>query len=65
MGERDQVQVELIKLITGERLLRLIDLQSGLALEKKLDPALAVAGQKERLFRIFDAALARAALTAA
>ncbi|HEV3272054.1 MAG TPA: hypothetical protein VGZ93_07730 [Candidatus Methylacidiphilales bacterium] len=65
MGNRDKIQIELIKLAGGERLLRLTDLPSGLALEKKINPGQSVLRQKERLFSVFEAALARAELTAA
>ncbi len=61
----DNIQINLIKLAGGERLLRLVDLPSGLALEKKLDPLQPVARQKEQLFGIFNAALAQAKLAAA
>jgi len=62
MLDRDKIQFDLVKLLTGERLLRLTDPQSGLALEKKLDPAQGVVPQKERLLKVFEAALARAEL---
>ena len=65
MALRDKIQVELIKLIDGERLLRLTEPQSGLSLEKKLDPKQPVVRQKERLLGVFEAALARAELSAA
>jgi len=65
MGHRNKIQVDLIKLVSGERLLRLTDLPSGLVLEKKLDPGQAVVRQKERLFGVFEAALAQAELTPA
>ena len=65
MANRDKIQVDLIKLAGGERLLRLTDLPSGLALEKKVDPRQPVLRQKERLFSVFEAALTRAELTAA
>jgi hypothetical protein len=48
----------LVKLLSGGRILRLSELPSGLALEKKLAPTDAVVPQKERLFRAFAAALA-------
>ena len=57
--------MELIKLLTGERLLRLIDKKSGLALEKQIDPTQPVLRQKERLFGVFEAALAKAETLAA
>jgi hypothetical protein len=65
MFDRNKIQVDLIKLADGERLLRLTEPQSGLCLEQKLDPQKPVTLQKERLFGVFDAALARAELMAA
>ena len=65
MVDRKNIQMDLIKLVGGERLLRLTEPQSGLALEMKLDARKPVASQKEKLFAVFDAALARAALAAA
>jgi len=65
MVNRDKIQIDLIKLISGERLLRLTEPLSGLALEKKLDPKQPVVRQRERLFSVFEAALARAELSAA
>jgi len=65
MSHRDKIQVDLIKLVSGERLLRLTYLPSGLVLEKTLDPQQAVVSQQERLFGVFEAALAQAELTPA
>jgi len=65
MGHRNKIQVDLIKLVGGDRLMRLTYLPSGLVLEKKLDPKQAVVRQKERLFGVFEAALAKADLTPA
>jgi hypothetical protein len=65
MVDRDRIQCDLIKLLNGERNLRLTEPQSGLSLEKKLSPADAVVRQKERLMGVFEAALARAELTKA
>ena len=65
MVDRTKIQMDLIKLVTGERLLRLTEPQSGLALEKKLDPQKSVAAQKQKLFGVFEAALSRAELAAA
>jgi hypothetical protein len=65
MIERGQIQIDLIKLVNGERLLRLTEPQSGLSLEKKLDARQPVVRQKERLLAVFEAALARAELSAA
>src|ERR1039458_5420152 len=65
MVDRDKIQFDLIKLAGGGRILRLTEPQSGLALEKKIAPAGAVARQKERHLRAFEAALARVELAAA
>lgn len=65
MADRKNIQIDLIKLMGGERLLRLTESQSGLSLEKKLDPKKPVASQKEKLLGVFDAALARAELVVA
>ena len=59
MENNRQIQVDLVKLASGERLLRLSEATSGLSLEKRLDPRLPVVHQKERLMRAFEAALAR------
>ena len=39
MIDRAHIQFDLIKLVSGERLLRLTEPQTGLSLEKKLNPA--------------------------
>lgn len=65
MVDRDKIQFDLVKLVSGERVMRLTEPRSGLTLEKKLAPADAVVSQRERLLRVFEAALARAeAMTA-
>jgi hypothetical protein len=60
MTGHDKIQFDLVKLLNGERILRLTDPQSGLSLEKKLTPGEAIVRQKGRLLAIFDAALAKA-----
>jgi hypothetical protein len=65
MDRRREIQVDLIKLVGGERLLRMTYGPLGLALEKKLDPDEAVVRQKNRLFAVFEVALAKAELSAA
>lgn len=65
MIDRSKIQIDLLKLRSGERLLRLTESQSGLSLEKKLDAKQSLVRQKERLFGVFEAALARAELNAA
>jgi hypothetical protein len=63
MIDREKIQMELIKLKDGERLLRLTEPQSGLSLERKLHPKRPVADQKKQLLSVFEAALARVELT--
>ena len=65
MADRATIQFDLVKLVGGGRILRLTEPQSGLTLEKKLAPADAVVRQKEKLLRVFEAALARAEMMAA
>jgi hypothetical protein len=63
MVDQDKIQFDLVRLLNGERILRLTDPRSGLSLEKKLKPAEAVVRQKDLLLQVFEAALARAELT--
>lgn len=65
MIDRATIQFDLVKLAGGGRILRLTEPQSGLTLEKKLAQADAVVRQKEKLLRVFEAALARAEMAAA
>jgi hypothetical protein len=58
MLNRDQIQIESTKLASGERVLRLTELESGYVLEKKLDGRVSVVRQKQQLVRMFEAALA-------
>ena len=62
---RAEIQIELVNLSGGERLFRLVDPASGLALERKLDATQPVHRQKEQLLDVFESALKRAALTPA
>lgn len=59
MKARRHIQVDLVKLVGGERLLRLTEAQSGLSLEKKLGPKEAVVRQKQKLLEAFEEVLAR------
>jgi hypothetical protein len=63
--ERDRFEIELVRLPGGDRLLRLADPMSGLALERKLDAARPVHDQKQQLLGIFERALKDVQLTAA
>ena len=48
-----EIQIDLVKLAEGTRLLRLTDPESRLSLEKSLDPRLPLLAQKERWVRAF------------
>jgi hypothetical protein len=65
VANRDTIQIELVKLPGGERLLRLAEPLSGLALERKLDATWSVHEQKKQLLDVFEIALKRAELTVA
>ncbi len=58
----NRIQIELVKLATGARLLRLTEPTSGLALERTLDPKVPVSAQKVALAKVFQAALDQAQL---
>ena len=62
VANTNTIQIELIKLATGARLLRLTEPTSGLALERKLDPKVLVSAQKVALAKVFQAALDQAQL---
>ena len=53
------IEMLLLKLADGARILRLSDPESGLCLEKRLDPAQSVARQKERWAQAITAMLER------
>lgn len=65
VSDADNIEVELIKLANGARLLRFTDPKSGLTVERKLDPTASVSGQKDALAKVFQAAVAQANLTVA
>jgi hypothetical protein len=65
MLDNRKTRLDLIKLATGERVLRLTDLQSGFSLEKTLSGGDIIARQKDRLVLMLEAALARAGFQAA
>ena len=62
MLDTENVQIDLIKLADGARLLRFTDRSSGLSVERKLDAARSVSEQKKQLREVFEAAVARAQL---
>jgi hypothetical protein len=53
------VEMLLVKLADGARILRFSEPGSGLCLEKRLDPTQSVARQKERWGRVFTGILER------
>jgi hypothetical protein len=65
MNQPEHIDIELIKLANGVRLLRLADRNSGLSLEKKLDPAKPVVRQKQQLRTVFESVLTQARLASA
>ena len=62
MANRNNIEVELVKLANGARLLRFAEPKSGLTLEPRLDPNWPVSDQKEALSKVFQAALTQAQL---
>lgn len=60
-----EIQIELVKLVDGTRLLRLSEPTARVCLEKAVDPAAPIARQKERWLRVFRDLLAREAMAAA
>ena len=62
MANHNNIEVELVKLASGARLLRFTEPKSGLTLERKLDPNRPVSDQKEALAKVFQAALTQAQL---
>jgi hypothetical protein len=62
MLDGENVQIDLIKLADGARLLRFTDRVSGVSVERKLDVARSVNEQKQKLGEVFEAAIARAQL---
>lgn len=54
-----EIELFLLKLADGGRILRLSEPQSGLCLEERLDPQDSVARQKERWKQVFVAMLDR------
>lgn len=46
--------IQLITLTTGGRLLRLEDPETGLSVERKLDPEKPLVAQKAKLIRLFE-----------
>jgi len=65
MPDRGRIQIDLIKLAQGGRLLRVSEAQSGLSLERKIDNKRPVHDQKRQLIEIFEATLTRAQATVA
>ncbi|MBA2270854.1 MAG: hypothetical protein M3372_05225 [Verrucomicrobiota bacterium] len=60
MAETGKIEIDLIKLVDGTRLLRLTDPKSGMAIERKLNAVRPVREQQKQLHDIFRVAVARA-----
>ena len=63
MADRNNIEIELVKLADGARLLRFTEPKSGLTLERKLDPRRSVTAQKQQLARVFEVTLVKAEAT--
>jgi hypothetical protein len=64
MAMNDKIDIQLVKLADGGRLLRFSEKTTGLCLEKKLAAQQAVVRQKARLLREFEQLLSRETLAA-
>lgn len=60
--DADKIQITLIKLKNGSRLLRLTEPETGLALERTLNPERPLVSQKQQLKSLFESMLQRAAV---
>jgi hypothetical protein len=60
----ETIQITLLRLKDGTRLLRLTESETGLALERTLNPNLPLLKQKQTLRALFDSMLQRAELLA-
>lgn len=60
--DADKIQITLIKLKNGSRLLRLTEPETGLALERTLNPERPLLSQKQQLKALFESMLQRAAV---
>ncbi|WP_395752365.1 hypothetical protein [Prosthecobacter sp.] len=58
----DKIQITLIKLKSGSRLLRLTEPETGLALERALNPERPLLSQKQQLKALFESMLQSAAV---
>lgn len=58
--DADKIQITLIMLKNGSRLLRLTEPETGLALERTLNPERPLVSQKQQLKSLFESMLQRA-----
>jgi hypothetical protein len=61
----EAIQILVLKLKDAARLLRLTDDDSGLVLEKEIDPKRPVLPQQQQLLTLFETALSHAAMLSA
>lgn len=55
--QKDNIQIALLRLTDGSRLLRLSEPRTGLALERSVNPSRPVPSQKQKLKTLFEAML--------
>jgi len=60
VSKPEDIVIELIRLESGDSVLRLTDPASGLCLQRMMDRQKAVLAQKNNLMSVFQAALAKA-----
>jgi hypothetical protein len=63
--QAENIQITLLKLNDGTRLLRLTEPESGLSLERAIDPNQPLLKQKKQMQMLFGVTLARAETLAA
>jgi hypothetical protein len=63
--QAENIQTTLLKLRDGTRLLRLTEPETGLSLERAIDPHCPLLKQKKQMQMLFEVTLARAEVLAA
>jgi hypothetical protein len=65
MDKHGGFEIEFVKLVDGQRIIRLADAVSGLALEQRVDATRPVHDQTQKLIDVFQAAIKYSQLTTA